>query len=238
MKRETVVAGCSACDRGSGRAPGKRIQPQSGKDLEWLAVSGDKAQLDNRIHGLGGAKQTTKPQRRKDHNADMLGYSDAVIVTRVNVKAGVGSGPRVVSSATPAPSARDAMPRFGHSREGGRQAAPHKPPNHDRLGRAALNRRFLGALGRCSRRATGVTGRRNIFWPVAKPFGRLLCFFLRVSIIQFNSNADKHELEAVCSAADQLLWRACPLTNGIAASWVPLIPPQWTGVTLNAFIHS
>ena len=77
------------------------------------------AQLNNRIQGLG--REAAKSQRKK---TEMLGSSDAVIVTRVQVKAGVGSGPRVVSSAPPAPSARDAMPRFGLSRHT-EKGAPH-----------------------------------------------------------------------------------------------------------------
>lgn len=167
MKRETPAAGCSACDRGSGRAPGKRIQQRhSGKEVEFAGCFGDKAQLDNRIQGLGGAKQTTNSQRRKDDDAGLPGYSDAVIVTRV--EGWVGSGPRVVS---PAPSARDAMPRFGHSgaqRRGRQAGSPPPTPNHDRLGRVALNRRLHPSI----RAPTGVREKYSgRFWPV------VCCFF-------------------------------------------------------------
>lgn len=74
------------------------------KSSKWLAGFGDKAQLDNRIQGLGGAKQTTRPQRRKDDDADMLSHSDAVIVTRVKAGSAVDRGscrPRNAGSVCP-----------------------------------------------------------------------------------------------------------------------------------------
>ena len=60
MKRETLVTGGSACDRGSGRAPGKRIRVTAAKTSNGELFLATKQSLDNRIQGLVGAKQTTK----------------------------------------------------------------------------------------------------------------------------------------------------------------------------------
>lgn len=127
-ERETLAGGSLACDRGSGRVPGKRIQQRpSGEELEmagWFWRQGTARQSDSGTRGSETNNKVAEEKRRRCRCAFTLGCGHCY-----SCQGWVGSGPRVVSSAQrPAPSARDAMPRFGHSSRGTRCGLPPTNP--------------------------------------------------------------------------------------------------------------
>lgn len=87
-----------ACDRGSGRVPGKRIQQRhSGEELEmagWFWRQGTARQSDSGTRGSETNNKVAEEKRRRCRCAFTLGCGHCY-----SCQGWVGSGPRVVSSA-------------------------------------------------------------------------------------------------------------------------------------------
>lgn len=210
-----------ACDRGSGRVPGKRIQQRhSGEELEmagWFWRQGTARQSDSGTRGSETNNKVAEEKRRRCRCAFTLGCGHCY-----SCQGWVGSGPRVVSSAQRRLRLPVVQCRGSATAPEGRDAGCPPPTPHQRPFGASRPESSPSPFP--IRAPTGVR---------EKHFGQSSIVFFHCQLphsIRMPNGMETFQRIVGCHASARQLDAAdqrfvddmCPV-NRIAASWVPLI---------------